>query len=58
MWVFSVTANITTDSSGSHEDQLIVAAKYGFARLNQTTGELSYIQQPWTEEDGPGKAER
>ncbi|KAJ5330081.1 hypothetical protein N7452_010471 [Penicillium brevicompactum] len=52
-----VTANIT-DPSGSHEDQLIVAAKYGFARLNQTTGELSYIQQPWGEEDGPGKAER
>lgn len=57
MWIFSVTANIT-DSSGSGEDHLIVGAKYGFARLDQTTGELSYIRPVWGEEDGPGKAER
>lgn len=57
MWILSVTANIA-DPSGSHENQLIVGAKYGFARLDQTTGKLSYIQQAWGEEDGPGKAER
>jgi hypothetical protein len=57
MWIFSVTANIV-DTSGSNEDQLIVGAKYGFARLNQSTGKLSYIQEVWGEADGPGKAER
>jgi hypothetical protein len=48
----SVTANI----SGSN--QLIVGAKYGFARLNQSTGELSYIHEVWGEEGEGGKAER
>jgi hypothetical protein len=31
----------------AEKDQLIVGAKHGFARLNQTTGKLSYIAQPW-----------
>lgn len=52
-WTFSVTANI------AESNQLIVGAKFGFARLDQTTGKLSYIhdtQKLWGE-DG-GKAER
>lgn len=52
-WTFSVTANI------AESNQLIVGAKFGFARLDQTTGTLSYIHDPsklWGE-DG-GKAER
>ncbi|GLI78860.1 rRNA-processing protein cgr1 [Penicillium ochrochloron] len=39
-----VTANIVGEAE---KDQLIVGAKHGFARLNQTTGKLSYIAQPW-----------
>lgn len=39
-------------------DHLIVGAKLGFARLNRTTGKLSYIREAWGESDGPGKAER
>lgn len=39
-------------------DQLIVGAKLGFARLDRTTGKLSYIREAWGESDGPGKAER
>lgn len=53
-WTFSVTANIAKTSN-----QLIVAAKYGFARLDQTTGNLSYIhgvRELWGEDEG--KAER
>ncbi|KAJ5812020.1 hypothetical protein N7474_008321 [Penicillium riverlandense] len=49
-----VTANIADVG----EDQLVVGAKYGFARLNRTTGSLSYIREVWDEQDGPGKAER
>ncbi|KAJ5090606.1 hypothetical protein N7532_009290 [Penicillium argentinense] len=45
-----VTANIAED-----QDQLIVAAKHGFARLNRSTGKLTYIAEAWGEE--PGKAE-
>lgn len=41
---FSVTANIAGEAE---QDHLIVGAKHGFARLNQTTGKLSYIAQPW-----------
>ncbi|KAJ5632462.1 hypothetical protein N7490_008801 [Penicillium lividum] len=48
-----VTANI----ANAEADQLIVGAKLGFARLNRTTGELSYIREAWGEDDGPGKAE-
>ena len=53
-WTFSVTANIAKTSN-----QLIVAAKYGFARLDQTTGTLSYIHDThelWGKDEG--KAER
>lgn len=49
-----MTANIAKTSN-----QLIVAAKYGFARLDQTTGNLSYIHgvhEFWREDEG--KAER
>ncbi|KAJ5175174.1 Calcium homeostasis protein Regucalcin [Penicillium canariense] len=44
-----VTANIAGEAE---QNQLIVGAKHGFARLNRTTGKLSYIAQPW-EQDGP-----
>ncbi|KAJ5631431.1 uncharacterized protein N7484_011531 [Penicillium longicatenatum] len=49
-----VTANI---ANADEADQLIVAAKLGFARLNQTTGKLSYICEAWGEDDGPGRAD-
>ncbi|KAJ5582587.1 hypothetical protein N7535_001207 [Penicillium sp. DV-2018c] len=42
-----VTANI----QGSNQNQLIVGAKQGFARLDQTTGKLAYIQKVWEDED-------
>ncbi|KAJ5895153.1 hypothetical protein N7495_006844 [Penicillium taxi] len=51
-----VTANIANPSK-TDVDHLIVGAKHGFARLNRTTGDLSYIREAWGEEDGPGKAE-
>lgn len=52
----SVTANIA-DASESNADQLVVAAKHGFARLDRTTGKLSYIREVWDEQDAPGKKE-
>lgn len=51
-WNFRVTASV------AGQEDLVVAAKYGFARLNQSTGTLSYIREVWGEQDGPGKAER
>ncbi|KAJ5130323.1 uncharacterized protein N7515_006362 [Penicillium bovifimosum] len=45
-----VTANV----QGS-ESQLIVGAKQGFARLDRTTGKLSYIRKVWEDE---GQVER
>ncbi|KAJ5774072.1 hypothetical protein N7457_008968 [Penicillium paradoxum] len=51
------SVGVTANVAGSDKDQLIVGAKLGFARLNQTTGKLSYISQVWTEED-EGKAAR
>ncbi|KAJ5622329.1 hypothetical protein N7528_005561 [Penicillium herquei] len=51
-----VTANIA-NAVETEKDQLIVGAKLGFARLNQTNGNISYIREAWGEEDGPGKAE-
>ncbi|KAJ5300931.1 uncharacterized protein N7443_005933 [Penicillium atrosanguineum] len=48
-----VTANI----SGETGNQLIAGAKLGFARLDGTTGKLTYIREAWGESDGPGKAE-
>ncbi|KAJ5731345.1 uncharacterized protein N7483_005853 [Penicillium malachiteum] len=52
-----VTANIA-NAVEAEKDQLIVGAKLGFARLNQTNGNISYIREAWGDEDGPGKAER
>ncbi|KAJ5580589.1 hypothetical protein N7450_006890 [Penicillium hetheringtonii] len=51
-----VTANIA-DIEKEYQDQLIVGAKYGFARLDRSTGKLTYIREAWGENDGPGKAE-
>ncbi|KAJ6140591.1 hypothetical protein N7470_010387 [Penicillium chermesinum] len=51
-----VTANIG-NASESNADQLVVAAKKGFARLDRITGNLSYIREAWGEEDGPGKVD-
>ncbi|KAJ5810224.1 uncharacterized protein N7503_002442 [Penicillium pulvis] len=48
-----VTANI----ANADDDELIVGAKLGFARLNQATGKLSYIHEVWGADDGPGKAD-
>ncbi|KAF9888809.1 hypothetical protein FE257_008385 [Aspergillus nanangensis] len=40
-------------------DQIAVAAKNGFAVVNRTTGELSYIRKAWdNEQDDPDKAHR
>lgn len=53
-----MTSNIAQDAGAASEDELVVAAKYGFARLNQSTGTLSYIREVWTERDEREKAER
>ncbi|KAJ5610588.1 hypothetical protein N7510_007307 [Penicillium lagena] len=53
-----VSVGVTANIADVDEDQLVVGAKYGFARLNRTTGSLSYIRQVWGEEDGLGRAER
>lgn len=52
----SVTANIA-GAAKEDQDELIVGAKCGFARLNRSTGKLTYIREAWGEEDGLGKAE-
>ncbi|KAF3386858.1 Uncharacterized protein F1880_000790 [Penicillium rolfsii] len=50
-----VTANIAGEDE---KDQLIVGAKHGFARLNQTTGKLSYLVQPWEKDASKQKLMR
>ena len=52
-----MTANIADAGNSSDQDELIVAAKRGFARLNRSTGKLNYLREVWTEEDGPGRVE-
>ncbi|OJJ71176.1 hypothetical protein ASPBRDRAFT_126893 [Aspergillus brasiliensis CBS 101740] len=49
-----VTANIA-NVEGSRENQIVVAAKHGFALVDRTTGALSYIQKVW---DDPAKEHR
>lgn len=49
-----VTANIV-NASQSQKDQIVAAAKYGFALVDRNTGELSYIARPW---DNPDKLHR
>ncbi|KAI9931029.1 hypothetical protein MW887_010684 [Aspergillus wentii] len=50
-----VTANIAGDS---HQDQIVVAAKHGFALANRDTGELSYIRAVWDDQNDPNKSIR
>jgi hypothetical protein len=52
---FLTLARVTAKIQGSEKD-LVVAAKYGFATLDKTTGEVSYILKVEKEDDG--KAER
>ena len=49
-----VTANIV-NAGDSRENQIVVAAKHGFALVDRTTGALSYIQKVW---DDPAKEHR
>ncbi|PYI04047.1 hypothetical protein BO78DRAFT_399248, partial [Aspergillus sclerotiicarbonarius CBS 121057] len=41
-----VTANIA-NAGDSHKDQIVVAAKHGFALVDRNTGALSYIRKAW-----------
>ncbi|PLB38668.1 SMP-30/gluconolactonase/LRE family protein [Aspergillus candidus] len=52
-----VTANIA-DPTDSYEGQAVVAAKHGYALLNRTTGELSYLAKVWDEQKDAAKAHR
>jgi hypothetical protein len=55
-----VTANIK-DAGDAHKDQIVVAAKYGFALANRSTGELSYLCKAgdvFPEQDDPEKPHR
>ncbi|RAH74150.1 SMP-30/gluconolactonase/LRE family protein [Aspergillus aculeatinus CBS 121060] len=45
-----VTANIA-NAGDSHKDQIVAAAKHGFALINRDTGELSYIRRAWDDPD-------
>ncbi|KKK21544.1 hypothetical protein P175DRAFT_0527550 [Aspergillus ochraceoroseus IBT 24754] len=45
-----VTANIANPDE-DQKDQIVVGAKHGFALVNRTTGELSYIAKPWDDQD-------
>lgn len=45
-----MTANIHNPGA-TYQDQIAVAAKYGFALANRETGELSYIAKPWDVHD-------
>lgn len=55
--VFRVTANIEHVDDSSQE-QIIVAAKEGFALMNRNTGDLSYISKVWELQNEPDKAKR
>lgn len=52
-----MTANIA-DAGDKYKDQIIVAAKYGYALVNRHTGEMSYLRKVWDDQEGPQKAER
>ncbi|KAE8352626.1 hypothetical protein BDV28DRAFT_148866 [Aspergillus coremiiformis] len=52
-----VTANIKA-AGDTYNDQIIVAAKQGYALLNRTTGQLSYITKAWDDQRDPEKAHR
>ncbi|KAA8648977.1 hypothetical protein EYZ11_012899 [Aspergillus tanneri] len=52
-----VTANIEHPGD-THRDQIVVAAKYGFALANRNTGELSYLCKAWEGQNEPEKAHR
>ncbi|EPS30595.1 hypothetical protein PDE_05547 [Penicillium oxalicum 114-2] len=48
-----VTANIA-----GAKDEVIAGAQHGFARLNQTTGKLTYVAQPWGNDEAKLKVMR
>lgn len=50
-------ASITADIEGAEKD-IIVGAKYGYALLNRSTGQINDLKKIWDERDGPGKEER
>ena len=52
-----VTANIANPGD-SYKDHIIVAAKHGYALVNRTTGQMSYLRKVWDDQEGPEKAER
>ncbi|KAK1142886.1 rRNA-processing protein cgr1 [Aspergillus melleus] len=52
-----VTANIE-NVDDSNQEQIVVAAKEGFACVNRNTGDLSYISKAWEIQNEPEKAAR
>ncbi|RHZ62767.1 SMP-30/gluconolactonase/LRE family protein [Aspergillus thermomutatus] len=52
-----VTANIA-NGGDDHKDQIVVAAKHGYALADRNTGELSYIHKVWDDQKDPEKAHR
>ncbi|KAF7597269.1 hypothetical protein BBP40_008111 [Aspergillus hancockii] len=52
-----VTANIK-DPGDAYSDQIVVAAKHGYALLNRNTGELSYVTKAWDDQKDPERAHK
>ncbi|MCJ1311123.1 hypothetical protein MMC25_004793 [Agyrium rufum] len=52
------SVGITADIEGSDEDEIAVGAKYGYATLKRSTGELKYLKKIWDREDEREKAHR
>lgn len=55
--MFRVTANIE-HVDDSNQEQIVAAAKEGFALVNRNTGDLSYVSKAWEIQNEPEKASR
>jgi len=47
--------SITADIQGPEDEEILVGAKYGYAKVNRKTGELRYVKKLW---EDPEKANR
>ena len=41
------SCSITADAENANENIIVVAAKYGFAKFDRTTGQIEYLKRVW-----------
>ena len=50
--------SVTADIENASGNTIVVAAKYGFAKLDRSTGKLEYLKRVWEEKDDIRKADK